>query len=542
MLIGNAALIDIHHRPENSVTESELKSLLRRYNLRDSLIFLGKMSAKLHDPNTKTFANGAFQVNVPGGRVYVTQFQLAYIANLLLISGANDYKREILHSNGRHDWLILCDVCLKCVLHPNFDPNVEKQDMTIMELLLPLHQEQMTHQIHPLELMARSIVLFRDLPSQISSVRISEGLHGVFEKETGITIGAYFRIASAVYATARQSATFSIESLTRSTVNTLKDVLTFDQVMAFLNILSADYKKIRAADVRENAKLEDQYTKTRFNPLLIFPIVETDYKRYGDQYVIPSMTSYMRKAYIDIFWWFNRHFESIDRSVSRDYRNYFGELFEQYVGLILKSIFGDSRVSSKVIYAKGKQFFDWYVEEEDKYLLFEATATAFRRESLQTGKSEHVQQEVGKIVDAIQQCFKAIKRVEISSELSRFRTKRLVPIIVFYNVPFASGDLFKDLIKGEVEKRVEDNSSLQGMESFRYFSMGIEELEFLDSSLNPGVDLEKAFIELEEKGSSESLTSILGKHYAEGVVRSKFLESVFEKFWSKDLVSRSSKK
>jgi hypothetical protein len=80
-------------------------------------------------------------------------------------------------------------------------------------------------------------------------------------------------------------------------------LLTEEKITKFLDILKADYKKFREEDLRANRDLEPIFTKTRFNPLLVYPVIEADKKPPGDDpYIIPNITLYIRSSYGGIYW------------------------------------------------------------------------------------------------------------------------------------------------------------------------------------------------------------------------------------------------
>ena len=90
-----ADISELHGKADGSVTEEELRQLLRRYNLRDGLISLGRVSLFIfNDQSENKIGKTAYRD--PATTAIATQFALAYLATALINSGANDYKAKLL--------------------------------------------------------------------------------------------------------------------------------------------------------------------------------------------------------------------------------------------------------------------------------------------------------------------------------------------------------------------------------------------------------------------------------------------------------------
>jgi len=139
------------------------------------------------------------------------------------------------------------------------------------------------------------------------------------------------------------------------------------------------------------------------------------------------------------------------------------QIFEEYVGLILKDAYGENEVRPEIPYKKGK-FIDWYVEKDDKVYLFEVKAKQFSLTILQTGNIELIQKEVKeKIFKAVKQVYDRISEINSYEELKQFRGKKIIPIIIFLDIPFVSSDGYKkiinkDLTALEAEEKYKDIS------------------------------------------------------------------------------------
>jgi len=515
-------IAELGNRPEGSVSEEELKTVLRRYNLRDGIITLGKASIYIFnsgDPNNIGIA--AHREQNTG--IIISQFALAYLANLLLISGANDHKSKYIHEKDNR--LVLCNIYNNSLTQPEHTETYEiTNEDKVRSLMIRLHFEQMEYQFLPIYIMARTFVIFNDLVKKIIPGKF-ENLSLIFEMEKGLRINDYLLIAAAVAAGSKRTATFSIPMFTNADIPQLKDVLIEEKINNFLNILKADYKSFKNEDVRFNANLNPIFTKTRFNPLLVYPIIETDEKHRGDPFVVPNVSAYVRKAFGGIYWLFHRYFE--DKDQQQEFRNYFGYVFQEYVGVILKGIYGEQNVHPELDYPKGK-FVDWWVERGDKIYLFEAKANQFALLSRQIGDKELiVKGEIKKIADAIEQVFKRVEDIpKYYNEFSQFKNKKVFPCIVFMDMPFVSSPLYESWIKDALEN-VERDKHLNGLKDFQILLINIEELELFDEMIDK-IELEDVF-SIIKNNLSEGFLSVIQK--AKGSkLRNRFLDETFKDF------------
>lgn len=523
VLYGDSDISELKNKPEGSVTEEELKLILKRYNLRDGLIILGRASNFVHN-YTGEGAIGRAAFRDPKTGVFVTQFGLAYLATALLTSGSNDYKSKNL--GNQQNLLLLSNIYSNCLVFPEIkkDKDVPFQKKDLMQMLVRMYAEQFEYQFNALLLIARTIVIFTDLADKVLPSRF-EKFSTIFERETGLTFEEYFFLSMAVWACVQKTATFRKEALTTAQIPSMQGVLTDEKVSNFLNILSADYKKFREEDQKVNANLDPVFTKFRFNPLLVYPIIKAD-RMEIDPYIVPSTLAFVKKAFGGLYWWFHCYFEA--NGIWHDFRNYYGALFEQYVGLILKQMYGETNVHPEISYKVGK-FIDWWVERDGKIYLFESKAYQFALTTKQTGDLELLIKEVkSKIVQTIEQVYKRMQDIPKYDELSVFRGKQLIPVIVFLEIPLASRNLYKEIVDEELQKL--EQSGLTGIKDAKIHFLNIEELELYGGAVDK-IQLEEAFARYEHN-IQEGFLSVIGKEVGKQL-RNKYLDNIYNSFWKK---------
>lgn len=509
---------------ESSVYEDELKNILKRYNLKEALITLGETSryiAHERDPNII----GIGVIKEPKINILISQFTLSYIANIFLISGANDYKHKIINGSNNHTWAVLCNICSNCLIMPELKKGHSFNEISFF---IRMHFEQFQYQFTPLSIISRAIIIFNDLANQITPKKFKR-LTDIFEEENGISLLDYYKIAMAIWSLTKIKSTFKIENFTDATIPSMKGVLKKEKIKNFLNISSTDYRKFRDFDKNSNQGLNPIYTKTRKNTLQVYPIVEFDDKRDLDKFVIPNVPAFAINIFEGIFWWFQNYFERQGEKESGYFRDYIGVLFQEYVGVLLKGTYGEKNVFSEIKYGKGgnNKFFDWTVKRGNKRYCFEVKARQFSMKTKQTGEMEFVKKEIGIMTAAIKQCFNNFNDILKYKELSDFKKTENIPIIVFKDIPFISSGLYKKLIDSDLMEMVRKDKKLKGIENFKVYLMNVEELESYNSLVDI-VDIEDVFSGIEGQHDMNFKSFVIKKT---GSARNKILDNKYIEFW-----------
>ena len=157
---------------EGQLTEEQLRNVLRRYNLRNGLVVLGRASNIVFNDKSDSRLGKAASRDPQTG-VFVTQFGLAYLANMLLISGANDYKdgKEI---GDRQNLLCLLNVYSNDLIAPELqrDKSVPFTQRDFASTMVRMHAEQFEFQFDYVNLVARTIAIYTDIINSVPSTHI----------------------------------------------------------------------------------------------------------------------------------------------------------------------------------------------------------------------------------------------------------------------------------------------------------------------------------------------------------------------------------
>ena len=533
MLTGNSDITELNKKGFNGVKEEDFKILLSRYALAESLWFLGTTSKLIYEcwngeKKTNYEVLGLGGIRNPSTGAIVTQFYLAYVANLILISRSNDWKSKHLIEAGKNNLEILSNVYNNCLLTHKIteeERTPEEKIENVKSMLIRLYQEQSSLQFYYIDLIARNYLIFCKLAKENPSYQY---LHEVFQRENGISIEDYFYIGLAIFAlTITKEPLFKTAQLTEATVTDAHGRLSQANVDAFLKIRSADYQQFREIDTNRNSNSSDWYTKTRYNPLNQRPIIKIQNPIRTRDYIIPNYPLFVKSTF-ELFWYFDEYFSSISQAEQIKFRNTFGDIFEDYVEKILKHIYGEEKVKGEIKYntPKGEvKFLDFYVEMSDKIYIFEAKANRFRLPTLQVGlESELIDTEIKKFTKPILQIRDRFNDINQYEELSFFRGKELVPFVIFFDIPFVNDPEFYEgvLSKTEIGKEV-----IKAMEDLKISCCNINEFEKY-AEHSDAISLESIFTEIKKNPKATALIAESLKYPHN--LRELFLTKEFDEF------------
>lgn len=533
MLIGNNDIVELNKKGFNGVTEEDIKTVLGRYSLGQGLWFLGTTSKLIYEcwngeKQTNYEVLGLGGIRNPSTGAIVTQFYLAYVANILIISRSNDWKSKQLIEAGKNNLEILSNVYHNCLLMHRIyeeDSTPEEKAENVKSMLIRLYQEQLTLQFYYIDLIARNYVLFCKISKDSHSY---DFIHETFKRVNGISIEDYFYIGLAIFALAiTKEPLFMTSQLTEATVTDALGRLSPENVDAFLRIRSADYFKFREIDSQRNVNSSEWYTKTRYNPLNQRSIIKIQNPIRGRDYVIPSYPLYVKSTF-DLFWYFDEYFSSISQSEQIKFRSAFGDMFEDYVEKLLKHIYGEDKVKGEIKYITPKgevKFLDFYIEVENKIYVFEAKANRFRLPTLQVGlESVLIDDEIKKFTKPIIQIRDRFKDIDTYEELKFFRGKELVPFVIFFDIPFVNDPEFYEgvLSKTDLGKEV-----IQILADLNVNCCNINEFEKY-AEHSDAVNLEDIFKEIRKNPKGTALISESLKYPHN--LRELFLTKEFDEF------------
>ena len=445
---------------ETFVSEEEFKTALKGYKLDEFLAVLADLSIKLYDP--KFTEDNIWRKERTGfivhklSQQWVTNFSIEYIADIVLISGSNNFKKESI--KNKDNIIDLFNIYNNLILEPI------NQITSAQSLLVPIYYQQIPSQRDIKDTLVRQWLIFQT-SQELVDEKSKLDLDAILLEKSGMTVMEYVKLCFLILAVIIENPRFNFGTFAKSSISGMNDVLNNAKISAILKQLSITPIKFTELDEKFNVKLKPEYTRSKYNPLWEKPIIILG----ENDYIVPSISAYVKGALNGLYWIF-------ENAKGKTFRDYFGKVFEKYCGLIINDIFGEKNVRPEIKFGnKDQHFFDWIVNSNDEILLFETKGYQFSLDTLQTGDEECINKAVSQdLVETIKQMYLRCQDISKYKELELFRDKKKTAIGVFYDIPLVSTNMYDTYIQFALN---ELDLKYPGIKDFKYIFLSIEELE-----------------------------------------------------------------
>ncbi|MGH9929700.1 MAG: hypothetical protein ACREA9_10820 [Pyrinomonadaceae bacterium] len=280
------------------------------------------------------------------------------------------------------------------------------------------------------------------------------------------------------------------------------------KLLSALDRLAADPTQLRNLH-RKYQATDPRFAMYGFNPLFLRPLVRPWRQKKHvsmdeDRMVAPIPNLVVLKNSVGIFYeMFNRY--------GLEFSNYFGAVFEAYVGRVLQhcgkssELIAESGIREAYPQAKGKAP-DWIVVEGNSAILVECKATRFSRAALLMGDESAINYSLKQVIKGLRQladfreaCLARTTGLGILHGCKTFKAVlvTLEPLYLINSAPF--------------RRYIDDELTSLSVKRFPWRVLSVDELEKLQPYLAQGLSLNKALNDLESK----TLDALLGDLYRE---------------------------
>lgn len=334
--------------------------------------------------------------------------------------------------------------------------NTNYKDSTLIPMLLRLVGNQFNFGIGFWGQYARTLSLFLEIPKKIKSLHTSQDfdIKDAFQQLNGFSIEDFIYTGFVAFTAASNKRLITGGYFQKAKSDGFK--LPKNEIIELiLDKLAADQFQMR--ELYEQYKQPNQlYGMYDFNPLFVFPFVRPWIKTARtlldeDRLIapIPNLILYRLSEGI---------YQQLFNSYRDKFANYFGFLFEKYVGEVLKHCVKENQIISeeeiRKTYPDNKgKVPDWVIIEDNVATLIECKATGFNRKALATGDATAIDNSIFQIKKGLTQlhefkdaCQKKTKGLEKLALASKFNL-RVVTYETFYLI---NSTLFKDTIDSEL--------------------------------------------------------------------------------------------
>lgn len=504
--------------------------IFKNFHLFNSLYAIARRSWKL-DASTRDVFHIEKQEDIKQELIYINQFILAYLANILIISGATNHKSLNLENLTTQEMMCFCSPYFNNLSEPlHKNKNIE-------DYFVRLNFEQFDYNICEAYCIARSVELYSNIASNLNL-----DLDKIFLSKTKLTIDIYFKIAYIIYLLAQIFGPVFKEQEAIEIITKYFPNISQSNIESFLWLNSSNIEHLRTIDKDRNI-ICHRGSKYKYNFFKEFPIVRIT----KDKYVIPNKTIYIKQIF-DIFWKFEQYIGTPFRE------KYFDKIFDEYTGNILKSIYEKNNVE-KITYTKNRtlsEFFDWCLFDHENRIVyaFECKGYQLNIKNIITG--DIGKQYITKFIDKpISQMFNRIQDLNSNkySEINYLQKYEIIPIGVYYDIPFASGCIHKKQIASilndsnlnnklsknnkQINKIIQTNQ-LGNLKNFNYYLLSISDLELLQGAISHNKDLQNlknVLLQMSKKNTElEQFETFVFEKIRNKFIGIPYLDNIFQTF------------
>ncbi len=375
------------------VSTQEFVQFVRRYNLEESLSFIARIGRAIFD-DTPQFARSPIGKYVPQA---INLWQLAFLAKTLILH-SNDYRAKSLDERE----------LFKCAnLYNDLDdPFVTKNgsERTVEDaynFLLRTAYQQFPYQQSIRNDFGRSLYLYLDINQSVGLEKFD--INEQFRKLRGLSILEFMVIGIALFASMTSG---ELPVPVRTELPKLEPYLQQGKVDKFLAATMVDYKTFR--DVQHREPTREGYETFEFNCLWKYPLIKTERSKRIIA-PIPLLIAHRvtRGLYYDLLDEFNMG------GKRNPFASFFGkEIFEEYVGMLLKKLYKHGIVLRERRYARGLDTADWMIKDRDALVLVECKSADLTKAAKTFAEHTVLQSDLRKrVIKGISTCHRTEKHI-----------------------------------------------------------------------------------------------------------------------------------
>ncbi len=356
---------------------------------------------------------------------------------------------------------------------------------------------------------SRPAVLFHEIPQELKNLPdIPEfDFDSKFKAITGVSVIDFITIGFVIFSVCRGNFVVShdyFKKMRKQGIN-----VSDPSLRAVLNQLIADKSKL--VQLYENRKNPDRrFRMYDFNPLFSYPIIRPcqnkQFSTPDKDFIhapVPELVASRMSSGI-FYQMFNKY--------GTEFSEYFGFVFERYVGLVLeKCLLSSQQLLSesdirKFYPAKKGKAPDWIIVDGSTVLLFECKATRFSRAAQAIASEDSVNISLAQVKKGLKQLASFISACQAKiSELQKFHhCSTFKPIIVSLEPLFLiNSELFREHINTLL--------TAEGVTGIDWQILSIDELEALQPHIAAGFNLAQVLDELRNKSFNDVLENLISQ-------------------------------
>jgi hypothetical protein len=487
---------------------NDIGQYLREFKLNDALRLIGELSYEIFKSN-----KGLHIIkNIP-----VFDGVLAYLSMRLIESSNDDYHSKDMTVD---DLLKAIDMYLGLP-----DPFQENSD-NLQGFLIRFGASQLDYARETRHLLPRTLLIYENLwtkngnCNQVDIANAIKSFSGLNLQEILVLSWAFSRSA--------KNGFFRLFEDFEQYPEPAKYYFDINKQKAFANWISCKYSDFRYLSKLEMPSDMD-YEKFRFNPLLRKPAIIPDCNPQPGSslvYITPIPALIYRRVTTGLYFTLSDYFKENNK---KPFRKTFGEVFQEYVGLLLQKAVGESNVKQEWTYGPRKNRKatpDWFVIQNGTALLIELKQSGLYLPAKKLGQLGEIQKDLTRNIGAgVHQMWEFEDDIRnglctVPDWLNGIEiTERLV-------VTYDRSYFLNSVLREEIRQLYPTIP-----ESFHWHSISVEELEYFLGIVS--INLMDALKEkrLDTEGDRMDFKDYYSRKYSQDNCRNPYLDSVYHSFF-----------
>ena len=512
----------LSYKPKcGEITLKDYEKVIKKYHTNTALGLIGTISWRLIRQQEKLLLGKQF-----GSRKYhdtpIIDSALSFMS-LKLIECSNDYNRKDLTIE---DLVKLCDMWFGLKNHV--------ESMTDDETnFIRFSTNQFEYQRELRNCLGRTITLYKNLWLKVKIDNNDNiDIENKLLEKVGLTLYEIFGLGYFFFS--RSSKGFisivSEDFLREQFPNVDQQLFAETKQERFLKLISCTYQQFRAKLHKENIP-KSSYEIFRFNPLIEFPIIEPNIAIFSDSfpvYLTPIPRLIHDRFTRGLYYIFS---EIYKKPKHNKFRENFGHVFEEYIGLQLNQNIRNADVIPEFKYGKdNSKSPDFIILKGDKAVYIEVKASGLHKDAKLWGDLRKIKRNLNdNIAHGVNQMWKFERNIELMDDkkLSFLRNMKSVErLIVTHDRSYFANSIIKNLVRDVLREEYTEVDDL-----YHWHVISVEELEYALGAVG-----DHFFDFLKEKrcgieGDKMDFRDYFPKHFARDEFSNPFLDKVNRDFF-----------
>jgi hypothetical protein len=302
---------------------------------------------------------------------------------------------------------------------------------------------------------ARTIMLYQKIPQSITKSVSNFDLNTSFEKISNVSLNDFINVGFTCFVASYLHGAFTRQYFANAKLQGI-NLPSDEDIICVLDKIAGDKNKIIEL-YNKRLQNDKRYTVYTFNPIIQYPVIrpwiEKKSLRLEQDRMIAPLPNLIIKRISDGIYYdlFNQYLEG--------FSSYFGEVFENYIGEILRhsvlseKIISEADIRKRFPDTKGKVP-DWIVIDGKTAILLECKTTRLLRSAIEMATEKSIQDSLKQIIKGLNQTFEFKESCKNKAQgLEELHSCNNFISIIVVMEPFYLMDsiLFKEYINKELK-------------------------------------------------------------------------------------------